>query len=1097
MNPTSDDKQRARALTDLDSTMLVEASAGTGKTSLLAGRVAMLLADNRPASSVAAITFTERAAAGLRVRVEEFADALVADNVPKDLEPAFRDKPLTVDQRAHLAHAKDQLGDLTACTIHAFCLSILQSYAVEARIDPGAAVMDADQTDLAFESILDAWLNERLGNNADAADPIAVMAADNPSRAVRTLRNLAGFRRAHTEVRPAPAASYADDVHDYVDAVSEYRRWISRFLAPDTALRDVGALEDLAELLAPARSGALSFPELLRLLHPESPILPARRPGSYDDSRVLFAYRPRSGLWTKATDAIQGPLLAAEDQAHYERCARLFRGAMGAMADALLAQYFDQTNSLMQSFEDYKLSAALLDFDDILVRTRRLLADNPRVRAAVAERYRHVLVDEFQDTDPIQTEILLLLCGDDDKRLRPGALFLVGDPKQAIYRFRGADLPTYLRTRDLIEAQFPGNVLLVSANFRSEARILKYVDRTFAERLRKQLGDYGELDPTVIDDKSLGVRKHSFPTQQDDGARNARQVEAKEIADLCAALVGNIEVRRSNGDIVLCEPGDIALLAPARTDLWLYERALEDKGLAVASQAGKNLYLRQETQDVVALVRALADSRDTLALGALLRGPLVGLTEHQLLDVTRDLRTREPGAVLRLRKDAPPIGDENVRRVMDILQDLWRKRRGTTPHTLLSEALERLRAIPSMALRSLEQRGRTLANLQSLLERSRAYHVRGLKQLAIDLSVEWDRGIAFDEAPADHPGNSVDVVTIHKAKGLEWPVVIPINLVSMSRRTDEFFHRLDDNSVHWTLGDVASSTLEIAIAADADAMRKESERLLYVACTRALDLLIIPNPTEPRKESWFTFFDLGQDGLEPIHLPKSLARPPAPSTGNNQTAAGFVADAESIAASAPTILWRRPSMDDADRELLDQVAEAGEDDAVTTEPSEVTIGAGTRRGIILHRLMEELILGQVLPELDALIGRAAALTIEAPDDGAAMPLAEQLAATALRVFSHDALASFRGQLMAEVSLYGARSATELVSARADAVAIDDGRAVAAFDWKSNINPTDAQRREHKAQLAQYLQLIHAPRGAVVYMTTPEFHWIAQDGSDSE
>lgn len=1097
MTPTKDDKQRARTLTDLDSTLLVEASAGTGKTSLLAGRVAMLLADNRPASSIAAITFTERAAAGLRVRVEEFVDALLANNVPKDLEPAFHEKPLTAEQRGHLTRARDQLGDLTAGTIHAFCLSILQSYAVEARIDPGAAVMDADQTDLAFESILDAWLNERLGENADAADPIAVMAADSPARAVRTLRNLASFRRAHTEARPAPAVSYADAVLDFIDAVSEYRRWISRFSAPDSATRDIGALEGLAELLAPARSGALSFPELLRLLHPESPILPVRRPGRDDDSRVLFAYRHRSGLWTKASDAVQGPQLATQDQAHYERCALLFRRAMGAMADALLAQYFDETNSLMQRFDDYKLRAAVLDFDDILVRTRELLAGNPHVRAEVAERYQYVLVDEFQDTDPIQTDILFLICGDDNKRLRPGALFLVGDPKQAIYRFRGADLPTYLRTRDLMEAQVPGNVLHVSANFRSESRILKYVDRTFAERLRKQLGDYGDLDPTVVDDKSLAVRKHSFPSQHSDGASNARQVEAKEIAGLCAALVGNIEVRRSNGDIALCEPGDIALLAPARTDLWLYERALEDKGLAVASQAGKNLYLRQETQDVVALVRALADSRDTLALGALLRGPLVGLTEHQLIDVTRDLRMREPGAVLRLRKDAPPIDDENVRRVMDILHDLWRIRRRTTPHALLVEALERLRAIPSMALRSPEQRSRSLANLQTLMERSRAYHVRGLKQLAIDLSVEWDRGIAFDEAPADHPGDSVDVVTIHKAKGLEWPVVIPINLVSMSRRTDEFFHRLDDNSVHWTLGDVASSTLETAIAADADAMQRESERLLYVACTRALDLLIIPSPAEPRAESWFTFFDLGQDGLEPIHLPQPVTRPPVPPTGNKQTAAGFAAESEAIAARAPPILWRRPSMEDADRELLDQVADGAEDDVVTIEPSEVTIGAGTRRGTILHRLMEELILGLVQPELEALIGRAAALSNEARDDEAAMPLPEQLAATALRVFAHDALVPFHGQLMPEVSLYGARSATELVSARADALAIDHGRAVAAFDWKSNVNPSEEHRRKHKAQLAQYLKLTNAPRGAVVYMTKPEFCWIAQDGSDTD
>jgi ATP-dependent exoDNAse (exonuclease V) beta subunit len=1095
MTPTSDDGKRARALTELDATLLVEASAGTGKTSLLAGRVTMLLADNRPASAIAAITFTEKAAAGLRVRVEEFADSLIAGKVPDDLLPAFRQQDLQEKQQDHLARAKDQLGELTACTIHAFCLSILQSYAVEARIDPGAAVMDSDQTELAFESILDAWLNERLGIDADPADPIAVVAADAPGRAVRTLRNLAGFRRAHHKARPRVAAKYEDAVHDFIDAVSEYRRWSSRYPAPDSVMNDIRALEDLAELIAPARAGTLGFPELLRLLHPESPIIPARRPGRDDDSRVIFAYRPRPGLWTKASDAVRGPQLAQEDQAHYQRCATLFRHAMGAMADELLARYFSETDSLMKRYEDYKHSAALLDFDDILRRTRDLLVNNPSVRSAVAERYRHILVDESQDTDPVQTEILFLICADDAQQLRPGALFLVGDPKQAIYRFRGADLATYLRTRSLIAEQFPGNVIHISANFRSERRILQYVDRTFASRLRDQLGDYSELEPTIEDDNSLAVLKHTYPTQQNDSAEAARQAEAKEIAELCASLVGNIQIRRSNGDIATCEPGDIALLAPARTDLRFYERALEDRGLAVASQAGKNLYLRQETQDFVALVRALADNRDTLALGSLLRGPLIGFTDAQLLDVTMELRAHEPDAVLRLRKDPLPIADDAVREVMDILSDLWRRRRGTTPHTLLSEALDRLRAVPSTAFRSPEQRSRSMANLQSLLERARAYHVRGLKQLAIDLSAEWDKGLAFDEAPADHPGNSVDVVTIHKAKGLEWPVVIPINLASMSRRTDEFFYRLEDESVHWTLGDVASSSLEAAIAADEVAMREESERLLYVACTRALDLMIIPDPTEPRKESWFTFFDLGQEALEPIRPGRPGTRPEPAVSDNSQTATDFADEIKRIADASPAIIWRRPSKDDADREILDLVTGGGGEGEI--ERREVTIGAGARRGTILHRLMEELILGMVLPNLDALTKRSAMLMAEAPDDGGTMPVAEQLAATALRVFSSEQLAPYRDKLLAEVSLFGAKSPTELVAARADAIALEGERALAAFDWKSNNDPSSADRREHKAQLAQYLQLIDAPRGAVVYMTQGDFHWIQQNGTDAD
>lgn len=1095
MTPTKDDRERARALTDLDATLLVEASAGTGKTSLLAGRVVLLLADNRAASSIAAITFTERAAAELRSRVETFADLLIEGKVPDDLAPAFRTRQLEDTQRANLREHKDRLGELTAGTIHAFCLSILQTYSVEARLDPGATVMDAEQTKLAFESILDTWLSERLSDTADVRDPIVVIAAEDPARAVKTLRALASFRREHPKARPLPGAQCRDAVHDFIDAVADYRRWISSSAAPDRAMADVEAFEELAGGLTPALSGTPGFGELLRLLHPDSRLLPVRKP-DYDDSRVLFAYRSRLGEWRKLSDAVRGVSLSEEDQRHYDRCAALFGQAMGSMADALLGQYFGATDALMRRYEEFKLDAALLDFDDILIRTHALLFDNEPVRHAVAERYRHVLVDEFQDTDPIQTEILFLICGDRTGALRKGGLFLVGDPKQAIYRFRGADLDTYLKTCRIIAEQFPGNVLRISANFRSEQRILSYVDRVFETRLRGQLGDYGILEHTIEDPHSPAVRRHSYPTQQTDGTLVARQAEAREVADLCDAIVGNVEVRRSNGSIGRAEPGDIALLSPSRTQLWLYERALENKGLPVASQAGKNLYRRQETQDLVALVRALADNRDTLALGAVLRGPLVGFTEAELLDVTQALRSQDDGAVLRLRKNGLLISHNGVRAIMDILQELWRKRRGTTPHALLAEALDRLRAVPTTALRSPDQRSRALANLASILERARGYAVRGLKQFAIDLSGEWEQGVAFDEAPGDHPRDSIDIVTIHKAKGLEWPIVIPINLISMWRPRDEFFHRAEDKSLHWTLGDVASSSLATAIAADAAATRRENERLLYVAATRALDVLIIPDPSAPRPDSWFSFFDLGQAGLAPFTLPSPAPRPVRAVSLNPQTADIFIAESTRIAELAPELVWVRPSGSDVERELLDRIAVGGAENDGELVLGEPVVGAGARRGVILHRLMEELIAGLCAPEAAQLKERAASLILETADDGGVGPLPEELATTALVTFTHRELTPFRRYLVAEYPLYGVRSANLMISARADAVAFKGDRAVGAFDWKSDVAPSEATRKKHKRQLAEYLQLIDAPLGAVIYMTGSEWSWIDQQGNDA-
>jgi CRISPR-associated exonuclease Cas4 len=390
MTPWPDDEQRHRALTDLDSTLLVEASAGTGKTSLLAGRVAMLLAAGRPPCSIAAITFTERAAAELHARVDKFAGMLVSRTVPQDLEPAFRKRPLTDDQVEALSSARTWLGELTASTIHSFCLTILQTYAVEARIDPGAAVMAAEQTDLAFQSTFDSWLNKRLGHAPRPNDPIVVMATHDPNLAVKTLKSLAKFRRSYPEARPLPPPHYADAVHDLIDAVTDFRRWIGHIAAPDEAINDVVALEELADTLAPATSGTLDFSQLWQLVHPKSDALLPR------GGNTLSRYKSRINLWSRSAGKGDVAQLSSTCKEHYERCARLFADSVGAIADTLLASFFGETDELIGAFAKFKRNAAVLDFDDILIRTRNLLLSEESVRAAVASRYATSLSTNFR-----------------------------------------------------------------------------------------------------------------------------------------------------------------------------------------------------------------------------------------------------------------------------------------------------------------------------------------------------------------------------------------------------------------------------------------------------------------------------------------------------------------------------------------------------------------------------------------------------------------------------------------------------------------------------------------------------------------------------
>ena len=199
----------------------------------------------------------------------------------------------------------------------------------------------------------------------------------------------------------------------------------------------------------------------------------------------LVKYR-RHGAWRGTKGKVDSPRFAEEAGRHYNSCATAFRHLVGKLATAIIASFATELDELLERFETFKRNAAVLDFDDLLYITRDVLRRDARVRDAAARRFTRILVDEFQDTDPIQAEIVFRLAGNGgsdsnwhEQTLLPGRLFMVGDPKQAIYRFRGADIATYRLAREAVERQFPGNVLRVASNFRSCGDILQHINRCF------------------------------------------------------------------------------------------------------------------------------------------------------------------------------------------------------------------------------------------------------------------------------------------------------------------------------------------------------------------------------------------------------------------------------------------------------------------------------------------------------------------------------------------------------------------------------------------------------------------------------------------
>ena len=621
------------------------------------------------------------------------------------------------------------------------------------------------------------------------------------------------------------------------------------------------------------------------------------------------AYR-RKGKWGAAAKAVglakaDGDRLNDQAESHYNACADAWRAMREVAATAVLSRLVTEVRPLIDRFQAEKRRTARLDFDDLIFAARDLLRDHEAVRQALGRRYAHLLVDEFQDTDPLQAEIFWRLCGDpvteegaadwQSFRIRRGALFLVGDPKQAIYRFRGADVHAYLRAREAMRSHDPTSIISVSTNFRSGRSILTYVNERFANSL-SAAGQPGftPLDPFHEDyggGPAVVALDVALPAGGTNNADVFRDCEADAVAEFCRSLIArHTVIDRKTGKPRPCRAGDIALLAPTGNDLWRYEKALEERDISVSTQAGKGFFRRQEIQDLIALTRVLADRRDRLALGALLRGPLVGLTEEELLDIAWSLprSEKEPDRLPRLERSIDPefVAHPLARDVLVSLQSLAKRANSTTPYDLLCLAVDALRVRPLLMQRYRRRAERALANVDLYLDLARPYSVRGLRAFAEAMTKSWEEEARTVEGRPDAEEEAAALYTMHAAKGLEWPIVIPINTATRVYGLDRIVLDRPTNSLYGPIFGAPPQGYEQARTAEAAELTRERVRLWYVATTRAGQMLILPRfAAAPPGETWLSIVDLAASTLPT--LDSSKFPEPAPSdvsvAANDQT----------------------------------------------------------------------------------------------------------------------------------------------------------------------------------------------------------------------
>ena len=520
---------------------------------------------------------------------------------------------------------------------------------------------------------------------------------------------------------------------------------------------------------------------------------------------------------------------------------------------------------MMREWEKRKQDGGLLDFDDQLRLARDLLRENKTVRRDFQQQYQTLLVDEFQDTDPIQWEIVLLLSSLDIEekdiaklKPEPGRLFIVGDPKQSIYRFRNADIETYL---GIVEAGRLESLALerlkLTTNFRSVPSILGFVDAAF-ESAMKPAEDACRYQPEYLAFGNHGYRKAESQAlavhllgdvngASDEGRRTREIVEneAGRIARLILEMNGskdwNIQDagERNGAGWRAPQYGDIAVLLPVLTHAHVLEEKFRDFGIPYVLEGGKFYYTRSEVSSAILVLRAIANPNDSVALYGSLRSVFFGLSDEDLL------RAHIDGLPLDYRAEVPQ--DSPLCHPYEILRDLHRQRHARRASETFEILLQRTGAREVLAVRGFQ----SLANLNKLGRTLRALQNDATFSQVVDLLGTIDEeGLAESESRLmEERSNAVRIMTIHKAKGLDFPIVFAaaFGLRKVSRSKSVLVDRAVNRIFALKIGsrDSGLQTSRWKDLADEEKKRENAElvRLLYVALTRARDHLILSTHT--------------------------------------------------------------------------------------------------------------------------------------------------------------------------------------------------------------------------------------------------------------
>jgi ATP-dependent helicase/nuclease subunit A len=927
--PLADQAARDRIRDDLDTTLVVEAAAGTGKTSALIERILSGIISGRVSlTRTVAVTFTDFAAGELKLRLRlaiEGARQKHASSLP------------TTDL---LTRAVRELEEARIGTIHSFCADLLREHPVEAGIDPLFEVAPDDLAYPLFDLAFERWFEKQLAAPGEGVRRILRRV---PRRGFGGKRTGTLTRRPR-ESGPKPILRTAAwELARERDFTAPWKRFESfdREADIDRLVLEMEELGEWSDVGHPEQWFTKSLAYLKRFVAELTRIESLGQPRDYDgiEARLfgfLGAWKSKNYKAYFVRDTFPKEELLRRRDELKDRIEEFVNKAGADLAPRLREELWP----VVEEFEQLKERAGYLDFLDLLLRARNLIRENRDIRTSLQQRFTHIFVDEFQDTDPLQADILMLLSADDPdhhdwRKVRPvpGKLFMVGDPKQSIYRFRRADVALYQEVKRQIVAS-GGALVELNVSFRGAPEIQKAVNAAFAPVMSDESSTQAHYVPLAPFKNALDTQPAivALPVSQPYGDFG-KVVDWKIDESLPKDVAAFVDwmVNDSGWTVTERERPERVPLQPRHTCLLFrrlrhyssdvarpYVQALEAHRIPHLLVGGSSFHSREEVEAIRNALTAVEWPNDELAVFATLRGPLFAFTDSQLLAYRSQCSTlhpfkrppdqeaggrsrrqeqpvnlleglgdpvatargsdrdpvatargsdRDPVATAR-GSDRDPVatargsdkdlvatagGSDEIAEALGILRDLHRRRNRRPIADTIGTLLALTRAHAGFA--NWPTGEQALANIMRLTDMARRAERNGL--ISFRAFVDWldeeaESGDIGDAPIMEEGVDGVRIMTVHKAKGLEFPVVVLVDITAKDSREPS---KWVDQAAGLSAMRLAGCTpLEVQENADEEMRieKEEAARVLYVAATRARDLLVICAVGDHQYEGWLS-----------------------------------------------------------------------------------------------------------------------------------------------------------------------------------------------------------------------------------------------------